>query len=156
MQIEVVATPGHCANHLCFGLAGTPWLLSGDHIMGWNTTLVPVPDGSMADYLDSLRKLMALPYPHYLPAHGGPIAEGPDFARRLLAHRQMRNSEIIRAIESGARSIGDLLGAVYPNLSLPLMPAARMTLAAHVEYLATAGRIRARRGLFGPRLSPAG
>ena len=74
--LTAVATPGHCANHLCYALTGTDTMLSGDHVMGWNSTLVAVPDGSMADYLASLRKVIALPYRRYLPAHGGPIADG--------------------------------------------------------------------------------
>lgn len=154
-RVEVVATPGHCANHLCFGLAGTPWLLSGDHVMGWNSTLVSVPDGSMADYLASLRKVRALPYQHYLPAHGGPIADGPNYTRALLAHREMRNGQIVAAAEGGARRIGDLLKAIYPNLSLPLIPAARMVLKAHIEYLEAAGVIQVRRGPLGMTVRPA-
>lgn len=155
LALEVVATPGHCANHICFGLAGTPWLLSGDHVMGWNSTMIAVPDGSMADYFDSLRKLIALPYSHYLPAHGGPIADGRAAASSLLQHRELRNAQVIAAVRKGARTIGDLLRAIYPSLDLKLVPAARMTLSAHVEYLEQTGRISVRRSLLGIRLSPA-
>jgi len=154
-RIEVVATPGHCANHLCFGLAGTPLLLSGDHIMGWSSTLVSVPDGSMAEYLASLRKVLALPYRHYLPAHGGPVADGPTYAKALLAHREMRNRQIVAAAKGGARRIGDLLKTIYPNLSLPLIPAARMVLKAHIEYLEAAGIVQVRRGPLGMTVRPA-
>ena len=70
--------------------------------MGWNSTLVAVPDGSMADYLASLRKVIALPYARYLPAHGGPIADGPAYARALLAHRELRNRQIVDAVNAGA------------------------------------------------------
>jgi glyoxylase-like metal-dependent hydrolase (beta-lactamase superfamily II) len=153
--LQVIATPGHCANHLCFGLGDTPWMLSGDHIMGWNSTMVAVPDGSMADYLASLRRVIALPYRHYLPAHGGAVADGPALARGLLTLREMRNKEIVAAVAGGASSIGDLLRAVYPGLALPLVPAARLTLRSHVEYLAELGSIRASRGLFGTVLRPA-
>jgi glyoxylase-like metal-dependent hydrolase (beta-lactamase superfamily II) len=156
LELNVVATPGHCANHLCFGIGGTPWLLSGDHVMGWNSTMIAVPDGSMAAYLNSLRKLDALPWRQYLPGHGGPIDDGPGYARALLAHREMRNEEIVRAVKAGAIGIADLQRIVYPKLSVALIPAARMTLSAHVEYLAEAGRIRAvHRLLRGWRLSPA-
>jgi glyoxylase-like metal-dependent hydrolase (beta-lactamase superfamily II) len=155
LQLKVIATPGHCANHRCFGVVGTPWMLSGDHVMGWNSTLVSVPDGSMADYLDSLRKVIALPYRSYLPAHGGPIEDGPARARALLAHREARNEEVIRAVAAGARRIGELVGAIYPELGLSLVPAARMTLTAHVEYLEARGLLRVRRGLAGAILAPA-
>jgi glyoxylase-like metal-dependent hydrolase (beta-lactamase superfamily II) len=154
LQIEVIATPGHCANHLCFGIVDTPWLLSGDHVMGWNSTMIAVPDGSMADYLASLRKLGDLPYRHYLPGHGGSIEDGRETARALGQHRELRNVQVIQAVRKGARTIGDLVAAVYPKLDLAIIPAARMTLAAHVEYLAEAGKIRARRGMLGVRLEP--
>lgn len=154
MQIEVIATPGHCANHLCFGIQNTPWMLSGDHVMGWNTTMIASPDGSMAAYLNSLLLLNGLPYRHYLPGHGGPIDDGPTFARRLLQHREMRNEEVVLAIAAGARRIGEVVRAIYPRLPMQVIPAARMTIAAHVEYLAAQGRIAVRRGPLGMVLSP--
>lgn len=154
LTLEVIATPGHCANHICLGLKGRPELLSGDHVMGWNSTMIAVPDGSMADYLHSLRKLEALPYRRYLPAHGGPIADGPGFTRLLRLHRELRNKEVLRAVRNGARSVGDLLKAVYPQIPLKVVPAARMTLKAHVEYLADHGQLRVTRRGFGYRISP--
>lgn len=154
LDLEVIATPGHCANHLCFGLHGRPELLSGDHVMGWNSTMIAVPDGSMADYFESLRKVEALPHRRFLPAHGGPIEDGLTFTRLLRQHREMRNEEVVRAVRNGARSIGDLLAAIYPRLPLAVVPAARMTLKAHAEYLADAGRLTAVRRGLGLRLSP--
>ena len=74
----------------------------------------------------------------------------------MLQHRELRNEEVVRAVGNGARTIGDLQRAVYPKLAMPLIPAARMTLTAHVEYLAERGLIRLRRGLLGPVLAPAG
>ncbi|WP_421761692.1 MBL fold metallo-hydrolase [Devosia sp.] len=152
--LEVIATPGHCANHLAFGIRGTPDLLSGDHVMGWNSTLVSVPDGSMSDYLASLVRLQHAGYRRYLPAHGGPITDGPAYAFALQAHREHRNVQVIAAIAAGATRIGDLLKIIYPTLALPLQPAARMTLKAHVEYLAERGQIGLAHTLFGPRLYP--
>jgi glyoxylase-like metal-dependent hydrolase (beta-lactamase superfamily II) len=155
VDLVVIATPGHCANHISYGIAGTPWLLTGDHIMGWNSTLVAVPDGSMADYLASLEKVLALPYQHYSPAHGGPIEQGPTYARALLAHRQLRNRQIADAVAAGATKVSDLLDRIYPTLGAKLRFAAALTLTAHIEYLADRGLIRARRTLFGLRLAPA-
>jgi glyoxylase-like metal-dependent hydrolase (beta-lactamase superfamily II) len=153
ISFTAIATPGHCANHMCYGIDGTGWLLSGDHIMGWNSTLVAVPDGSMADYLASLEKIIALPYVHYAPAHGGPIADGPAYARALLAHRQLRNRQIDEAVKSGATRVAQLLERIYPALTGKLRRAAAFTLQAHIEYLAAQGTIRARRTPFGWRLS---
>ena len=154
VELTAIATPGHCANHLCFGITGTGWLLSGDHIMGWNSTLVAVPDGSMADYLASLRKVIALPYEHYLPAHGGPIESGPAYARALLAHRELRNRQVVEAVNAGARTVGALLDRIYPTLKTELRFAARLTLRAHIEYLDAQGAIRMHSGPLGTRLSP--
>ncbi len=149
MEIEVIATPGHCANHLSFGITGTPYLLSGDHVMGWSSTLVATPDGSMADYLRSLDKVSALPYRTYLPAHGGPIENGPQFARQLKAHREARNQQILEALARGPRRTGDLLRHIYPALAPKLLPAALMTLNAHLEYLQEKGLINVKRGVLG-------
>ncbi|MDC9822620.1 MBL fold metallo-hydrolase [Devosia sp. ZB163] len=154
VPVEVVATPGHCANHLAFGLEGTSLLLTGDHIMGWNSTLVSVPDGSMADYLRSLERVIGLGYTRYVPAHGGLIENGPDYASALLAHRQERNRQVIEAVGLGARKVGDLLKPIYPDLPQPLHGAALMTLQAHAEYLADRGLIGATYGVMGMRLFP--
>ncbi|MET3896883.1 glyoxylase-like metal-dependent hydrolase (beta-lactamase superfamily II) [Devosia sp. UYZn731] len=150
--ISVHKTPGHCANHLALGLVGTPTLLSGDHVMGWNSTLVSVPDGSMADYLASLDKVIALEFSHYVPAHGGPIADGVNYARALKAHRDARNEQVLAAVQAGANTLGKVVSAVYPKIGVALRMAARMTVTAHVEYLEELGKITVRRGPFGARL----
>lgn len=154
VDLIAVATPGHCANHFGYALAGTDWLLCGDHIMGWNSTLVAVPDGSMADYLRSLEKVLALPYAHYAPAHGGPIEDGPAYARALLAHRQLRNRQIEQAVLGGVTRVTELLDRIYPTLKGKLRFAAAMTIIAHVEYLNEMRAIRMRRTVLGLRLSP--
>ena len=118
VPLEVVATPGHCANHLCFGLAGTPVLLTGDHIMGWNSTLVSVPDGSMAEYFRSLERVIGLSYARYLPAHGGAIEDGPAYARALLGHRQLRNRQIVEAVDERGQ-----IGAQYGLGGTRIFPA---------------------------------
>lgn len=147
-------TPGHCANHLAFGLPSRGLLLSGDHVMGWNSTLVSVPDGSMADYLAALEKVIALPYRRYLPAHGGPIADGPAHALALLEHRRRRNAQLLEAVAGGARTPGAAVEAIYPSQPPKVRFAARMTLMAHVEYLEAQGQLQVRRTLLGTRLAP--
>lgn len=155
VELTAIATPGHCANHFAYGVGDSGWLLSGDHVMGWNSTLVAVPDGSMADYLASLAKIIALPYRHYAPGHGGPIEDGPTYSRALAAHRELRNRQVVSAVNGGARTISDLLGRIYPTLQGKIRFAAGLTLKAHIEYLATRGEIIARRSLLGLRLRPA-
>lgn len=134
-RMRVIATPGHCANHLAFGIVDTPYVLTGDHVMGWNSTLVSVPDGSMADYLAALDKLSAMAWSHYLPAHGGPIADGPIHAKHLKAHRLRRNRQILDLLAAQGRALTDLLGAIYPELPATHHKAALMTLEAHLAYL---------------------
>ncbi|PXA90852.1 MBL fold metallo-hydrolase [Nostoc sp. 3335mG] len=155
IPVSVHATPGHCANHLAFGLVGMDTLLPGDHVMGWNSTLIAVPDGSLADYFASLDKVIALPYRLYHPAHGGPVADGPAHAAALKAHRQMRNEQVLEAVKSGARTLGAVVEAIYPTQPAKIRMAARMTMKAHVEYLEAQDALKVSRGIFGMRLSPA-
>lgn len=152
VPLRVHATPGHCANHLAFGLGDI--LLSGDHVMGWNSTLVAVPDGSMADYLASLDKVIVLPYRRYVPAHGGAIVDGPGYARALLAHRQLRNTQVIQAVQAGARTVDAIVAVNYPAQTLAVRRAARMTIAAHVEYLAARQQVTLTHGWLGERITP--
>ncbi|WP_354063356.1 MBL fold metallo-hydrolase [Devosia sp. 2618] len=151
IDIIVRTTPGHCANHLAFGIGDD--LLSGDHVMGWNSTLVSVPDGSMADYFASLDKVIALPYRRYIPAHGGPIVDGPTYATALREHRQLRNSQVLAAIGNGAHTVPAIVRAIYPKQSLAVRMAARMTITAHVEYLESLGSLTVARGLPGTRIT---
>lgn len=150
IELRVHTTPGHCANHLAFGFGDI--LLTGDHIMGWNSTLVAVPDGSMTDYLASLDKVIALPYRRYVPAHGGPIADGPTYARALRAHREMRNEQVLAAVAKRAQSITAIVATIYPTQPLMVRRAASLTIAAHVEYLQSKGLLVVSRGPFGTRI----
>jgi glyoxylase-like metal-dependent hydrolase (beta-lactamase superfamily II) len=152
LAVTVHTTPGHCANHLAFSVGDI--LLSGDHVMGWNSTLVAVPDGSMEDYFASLDKVIALPCSRYVPAHGGAIDDGPSYAEALRAHRRMRNEQVVAAVEAGARSISAVVAVIYPAQPLPVRQAAHLTIAAHVEYLEALGQITVSRSIFGTRLAP--
>ncbi len=157
-RLQVIETPGHCANHLAFGVVGTPYLFSGDHVMGWNSTLVATPDGSMAAYFASLEKLLDLDWSHYFPGHGAPIAhEGADmnaksFSRALLNHRRVRNRQILEAIGRGAQTVRQVVAAIYPEAGTSIRIAAAMTVQAHVEYLCEHGKLTIRRRLFRPAL----
>lgn len=154
-EIEVVGTPGHCANHLCFGVAGAPYLFSGDHVMGWNSTLVATPDGSMRKYLGSLDRLIEARWTHYLPGHGDAIpayrdgTNGRDFARALKMHRLLRNQQILDAVAAGASSVGEVVDRLYPRVGIKIRIAARMTVMAHVELLEKEGDLIIRRSLLG-------
>ena len=144
VEIEVVASAGHCANHLCFAITGTPYIFTGDHVMGWNSTLVATPDGSLADYFNSLDKLIDGKWGHYFPAHGGEIKEGKNYAKALKAHREKRNGQVLAALEGKSHNIRYLLDLIYPSHKGRTRFAARLTLIAHLEYLIEQGKISSR------------
>ncbi|MBU1305487.1 MAG: MBL fold metallo-hydrolase [Alphaproteobacteria bacterium] len=151
LTVRVHATPGHCANHLAYGLGSD--LLSGDHVMGWNSTLVAVPDGSMTDYLTSLDKVIGLPYRRYVPAHGAPIADGPSHATALRAHREQRNEQVLAAIREGARTVSAIVGKIYPAQPFMVRRAAAMTIEAHIEHLERSGLLSVSRRPWGTRIA---
>jgi len=156
--IETIATPGHCANHLSFGIRGQKFLFSGDHVMGWNSTLVATPDGSLTDYFNSMDRLIAQNWSHYLPGHGGEIADlgqGNDaktFAADLRRHRQNRNSQILELVSKGPVKPSEIVNSIYPDASAKIRIAAMMTVMAHVEYLEQKEKLLVKRGLFTTRI----
>jgi glyoxylase-like metal-dependent hydrolase (beta-lactamase superfamily II) len=139
--LEAVATPGHAANHLCFALKGTDILFSGDHVMVWSTPVVAPPDGSMGDYVRSLRKLRGRPERVYFPGHGGPVRNAPAFVDRYIAHRAGREAAILRALSRGEADIPGLVRAVYIGLDPRLIGAAGLSLFAHLEDLVQRGLV---------------
>ncbi len=153
ITIKVIATPGHCANHLSFGIKGQKFLFSGDHVMGWNSTLVAPPDGSLKDYFKSLNKLMKQEWSHYLPGHGDEIADlgkkdAKKFVSELLRHRENRNSQILKLAGNGPLKPGDIVNSIYPEAFAKIRIAAMMTVMAHVEYLEQKELLVVKRGLF--------
>jgi hydroxyacylglutathione hydrolase len=139
-EIEGIATPGHTADHMAFALPGRGIVFSGDHVMGWSTSIVSPPEGSMAAYLASLRHLLDRPESRYLPGHGGPVAEAADHVRSLLAHRAAREAAIIGELDRGERTIAEIVRAVYRDVDPGLHAAAAMTVFAHLEDLVLRGR----------------
>lgn len=135
LVLEAVHTPGHAPDHLCFALLGSAVLFSGDHVMGWNTSVVAPPEGHMGAYMASLERLMARPEAIYMPGHGAPIADGPRTARAYLLHRQMREQAVLAAVRGGARTIPEIAALVYSGLAPALSNAARLSVQAHVELL---------------------
>jgi glyoxylase-like metal-dependent hydrolase (beta-lactamase superfamily II) len=140
--LETVLTPGHCANHACFGLSGTGILFSADHVMAWATSIVAPPDGAMADYMASLERLLARDDRVYLPGHGGPVSEPQAFVRGLRTHRRMRERAILERIRSGDRGIAEMVAAIYRDTDPRLHGAAALSVLAHIEDLVARGDIR--------------
>ncbi len=139
--LEAVHTPGHTSNHLCFALAEERALFSGDHVMGWSTTVVSPPDGDMGAYMASLEKLKARDEAAYWPTHGPPIPKPQRFVGKLLSHRRQREAEILSAVVGGAATIPEIVALRYRGLDPRLRPAAARTVLAHLIHLVESGRV---------------
>lgn len=139
--MRAVATPGHMSNHLCFAFEEERALFSGDHVMGWSTSVVLPPDGHMGDYMASLAKLAGRDDRVYFPAHGLPVAEPAKLVRGLIAHRRSREAQIVRTLETGPADVATLVARSYPALDAALVPAAGASVAAHLIFLEEQGRV---------------
>lgn len=139
--IEAVATPGHTANHMAFALRGTDLLFSGDHVMGWNTSIIAPPDGAMSDYMASLDKLTRRPEQLYLPGHGGVIREAHGYVRQYIAHRHAREAAILGRLRDGEADVPELVRAIYVGLDPRLVGAAGLSVLAHLEDLVARGPV---------------
>ncbi len=138
LDITVVHTPGHMQGHLCFGLRDM--LFSGDHVMGWASSLVASPEGDMAAYRASLRRLQGAGFRHYFPGHGEGIADPEARLADLIAHRNLREAQIIAALGAGPLGAADLARNIYTGLPQPLLTAAAQNVLAHLIELAAMGR----------------
>jgi glyoxylase-like metal-dependent hydrolase (beta-lactamase superfamily II) len=140
--LTAVHTPGHTSNHTCYALEQEQALFTGDHVMGWSTTVVSPPDGDMADYLASLRKLLDRGEQLYYPTHGKPIENPHRFVRALLAHRKLREAQVLNHLKAGAASIADIVAVLYATTAKMLHGAAGRSVLAHVEDLIRRGLVK--------------
>lgn len=141
-SLRAVHTPGHTSNHLCFADESSAALFSGDHVMGWSTSVVIPPDGDMGDYMRSLEKLLGRGDRIYYPAHGEPVGEPQRLVRGMLTHRVQRERQILRLIGEGARTIEAVVAAAYPGLDPRLLPAAGASVLAHLLDLQRRGLVQ--------------
>ncbi|MDQ2877633.1 MAG: MBL fold metallo-hydrolase [Pseudomonadota bacterium] len=143
--LAAIATPGHTSNHLCFALpeaqdrAGA--LFSGDHVMGWSTTIVSPPDGDMAAYMASLAKLQARDDRRYYPAHGDPVDKPQRLVRGLIGHRRQREGQIRRLLAGGPATVRDMVAKMYAGIDPRLFPAAERSVLAHLIDLRARGLV---------------
>ena len=138
-QILAVATPGHTSNHLCFAYGDA--LFTGDHVMGWSTTVVVPPDGDMAAYMASLDKLRQRGDRIYFPAHGPPVTKPNQYVRSLIGHRMQRERQILRLVTEKPRDIPDIVANAYPGLDPRLVTAAGGSVYAHLLDLERRGMV---------------
>jgi len=140
-RIEAVHTPGHLSNHLCFALPAQKALFTGDHIMGWATTVIAPPDGDMGDYLESLEKLLSRDDATYLPTHGAPIENPHRFVRAVRTHRLMRDAQIVEQLKTGRTRIKEIVATMYADIDPRLHGAAAMNVLAHLIRLVRMGTV---------------
>jgi len=146
--VECVYTPGHTSNHMCFALKEEQALFSGDHVMGWSTTVVTPPDGDMAQYMASLRKLRARNDRILYPTHGAPVRDPAPFLDAYIAHRLEREAQILAAIRDGLSTIPEMVERMYADVDRRLHPAASRSVLAHLIQLEDEGRVANNAGLY--------
>ncbi len=139
--IEAIATPGHTANHMAFALREANLIFSGDHVMGWSTSIVAPPDGAMSDFMTSLHKLAKRSEPVYLPGHGGEVRDAPNFVTAYIRHRRAREASILHRLAKGAADIPTIVRAVYIGLDPRLTAAAGYSVLAHLEDMTARGEV---------------
>ena len=137
--VTAVATPGHTSNHLCFAYRGA--LLTGDHVMGWSTTVVVPPDGDMAAYIASLDKLRQRDDRVYYPAHGPAVTNPQQYVRHLMGHRMQREKQILKLVGEQPSPIPDIVAKAYPGLDPRLTTAAGGSVLAHLLDLERRGLV---------------
>jgi glyoxylase-like metal-dependent hydrolase (beta-lactamase superfamily II) len=140
--MEAIATPGHTSNHICYALAEENALFSGDHIMGWSTTVITPPDGDMGDYLASLETIRARGFATLWPTHGPPIREVGPFIDAYIAHRRQRETQILARLAAGDTRIKTMVPTLYAAVDRRLWPAAAHSVLAHMIELVRTGRAR--------------
>ncbi len=139
-RLVAVATPGHTSNHLCYEFGDA--LFTGDHVMGWSTTVVVPPDGDMADYMASLDKLRQRKDRVFYPAHGPAVTKPQQLVRGMIGHRMQREKQILRLLGEGRDTISDIVAGAYPGLDQQLVPAAGGSVLAHLVDLERRGIVQ--------------
>ncbi|MBO6826313.1 MAG: MBL fold metallo-hydrolase [Sneathiella sp.] len=140
-SVRAIHTPGHLSNHICFELIEEKTLFSGDHVMGWSTSVVSPPDGNMTDYMASLEKLFAYDHLRYWPTHGPCIDNPHEFVRGLIAHRQERMQQIRDCLKTGPMTIPEMVKKMYTDVPEHLHPAAARSVYSHIIMMVDKGEI---------------
>ncbi len=140
-RVQALHTPGHIANHLCFALPDEHVLFTGDHVMGWSTSVISPPGGDLVDYLASLALLLPRNDHVYVPTHGAPIVDPKPFVEGLIAHRNDRTAQIVAQLKLCPQTITDLVRTLYVGLDERLVKAAGRSVLAHLVALANLGDV---------------
>jgi glyoxylase-like metal-dependent hydrolase (beta-lactamase superfamily II) len=136
LALDVLHLPGHAPDHLCFALVGKRTVFTGDHVMGWNTTVIAPPEGNMADFLASLERLMLRHDKTFLPGHGGRIETPQRVVKAYIMHRKWREQTILACLDEGIGTIPEIVDRIYGSIDAGLKDAAALSVLAHLEHLA--------------------
>ncbi len=139
--LEAIPTPGHTSNHVCYALLQENALFSGDHIMGWSTTVISPPDGDMGDYFESLERIKSRDFTTLWPTHGPPITSVEPFVQAYIDHRRARETQILGALGRGHSRIKAMVAELYKDVDSRLHPAAAHSVMAHVVQMVRDGRL---------------
>ena len=145
LAIDAVYTPGHASNHLCFELAGTGLLFSGDHVMSGSTVVIGPPDGDMAVYLESLEKVQRRTPRRIAPGHGDVIEDPAAALDEYLRHRRHREAQVLAGLAAAPPAgvtADQLVAAIYTEVPVYLHPVAKFSVWAHLRKLGAEGRAR--------------
>jgi glyoxylase-like metal-dependent hydrolase (beta-lactamase superfamily II) len=140
--LRAMATPGHVSNHVCWALLQENALFSGDHVMGWSTTVVSPPDGDMGDYYASLDRVAEAGFERLWPTHGPPVTQVQPFLAAYKAHRLERERQILDQLAPGPRRIAEMVHVIYAEVDARLHPAAARSMLAHLIHLVRIGVVR--------------
>ncbi|MCY3813210.1 MAG: MBL fold metallo-hydrolase [Gammaproteobacteria bacterium] len=140
-SVECVYTPGHTSNHVCYALEEGRVLFSGDHVMGWSTSVISPPDGDMASYMESLELLLERDDAIYWPTHGPAITEPKRHVRAFIAHRREREEQIRQCLARGTRRIAEMVPTMYAGVAKQLHPAAARSVFAAMAYMVERGEV---------------
>ena len=141
-SIKCVHTPGHTSNHMCYQFQERKALFTGDHVMGWSTSIISPPDGDMGAYIASLQKLLERDDQVYWPTHGPSIEDPKPHVRGFIAHRHQREEQILACIGQGVHQIQDMVPLIYTELPEFMYPAAARSVLASVVHLVGKGQLR--------------
>ena len=133
--LDVLHAPGHSPDHLCFALVGKRIVFTGDHVMGWNTTVIAPPEGNLAKFLASLERLMKRHDKMFLPGHGGRIQTPQRVVKAYIMHRKWREQTILACLEEDVNTIPRIVDRLYGTLDAELKEAAALSVLAHLEHL---------------------
>jgi len=140
-SVECVYTPGHTSNHICFQYIEQQALFTGDHVMGWSTSIISPPDGDMGDYLRSLEKLLTRNDRVYWPTHGPCIEDPKAFVQKFIEHRLEREAQILAALTRGLTTIERMVPEMYEGLPEFMYPAAARSVLAAIEHMVNKGEV---------------